>query len=136
MYLSLRSEVEDTLEAALAALDLPTDDLGIERPPEDVDAAVASSVSFRVAGEVGAPPPEVAADIAAEIDPTGYEYVGRVDTQGPYVNVFPSDSYVAETVETAQSEAYGRLPDRDSRSFAEPVTRFRNPFTRRSKTIR
>ncbi|PSQ29069.1 arginine--tRNA ligase [Halobacteriales archaeon QS_9_67_15] len=119
MYLSLRSEVEDALEAALAALDLPTDDLGIERPPEDVDAAVASSVAFRMAGEVGAPPPKVAADIAAETDPTGYEYVGRVDTQGPYVNVFPSDSYVAETVETAQSEAYGRLPDRDTSVVVE-----------------
>ena len=119
MYLSLRSEVEDALEAALAAIDLPTDDLGIERPPEDVDAAVASSVSFRMAGEVGAPPPEVAADIAAEIDPAGYDYIGCVATQGPYINVFPSDSYVAETVETAQSEAYGRLPSRDTSVVVE-----------------
>jgi len=119
MYLSLRSEVEDALEAALAALDLPTDDLGIERPPEDVDAAVASSVAFRMAGEVGAPPPEVAADIAAETDPAGYDYIGRVDTQGPYINVFPSDSYVAETVETAQSEEYGRLPSRDTSVVVE-----------------
>jgi len=119
MYLSLRSEVEDALEAALAALDLPTDDLGIERPPEDVDAAVASSVAFRLAGEVGAPPPKVAADIAAEFDPTGYDYIGRVDTQGPYVNVYPSDRYVAETVERGQEAGYGRLPDRDTSVVVE-----------------
>ncbi|MFB6139704.1 MAG: arginine--tRNA ligase [Halosimplex sp.] len=119
MYLSLRSEVETALEAALTALDLPTDDLGIERPPEDVDAAVASSVAFRLAGEVGAPPPKVAADVADRIDPADYEYVGRVDTQGPYVNFYPSDRYVAETVERAQSGDYGRLPDRDTSVVVE-----------------
>ena len=119
MYRSLRSEVEEALEAALSALDLPTDDLGIERPPEDVDAAVASSVAFRLAGEVGAPPPKVAADIAAECDATGYDYIGRVDTQGPYVNVYPSDQYVAETVERGQDEGYGRLPDRDTSVVVE-----------------
>ncbi|WP_123535567.1 arginine--tRNA ligase [Halosimplex salinum] len=119
MYLSLRGEVEDALEAALSALDLPTEDLGIERPPADVDAAVASSVAFRLAGEVGAPPPQVAADIAAEIDPAGYDYFGAVDTEGPYLNFFPSDRYVAETVERAQSEEYGRLADRDTSVVVE-----------------
>jgi len=119
MYLSLRSEAEDALQAALSALDLPTEDLGIERPPEDVDAAVASSVAFRLAGEVGAPPPKVAADVAAAIDPADYDYLGRVDTQGPYINFFPADRYVADTVERAQSEAYGRLDDRDTSVVVE-----------------
>ncbi|WP_436928689.1 arginine--tRNA ligase [Halosimplex halobium] len=119
MYLSLRSEVEDALRTALSALELPTEDLGIERPPEDVDAAVASSVAFRLAGEVGAPPPQVAADVASEIDPADYDYLGRVDTQGPYVNFFPSDRYLAETVERAQAEAYGRLDDRDTSVVVE-----------------
>ncbi|WP_135364989.1 arginine--tRNA ligase [Halosimplex halophilum] len=119
MYLSLRSEVEDALRTALSALELPTEDLGIERPPEDVDAAVASSVAFRLAGEVGAPPPQVAADVASEIDPADYDYLGRVDTQGPYVNFFPSDRYLAETVERAQAEGYGRLDDRDTSVVVE-----------------
>jgi len=119
MYLTLRSEVEDALEAALSALELPTEDLGIERPPEDVDAAVASSVAFRLAGEVGAPPPKVAADVASEIDTAGYDYLGRVDTQGPYVNFFAADRYLADTVEHAQSTEYGRLDDRDSSVVVE-----------------
>ncbi|WP_436925597.1 arginine--tRNA ligase [Halosimplex amylolyticum] len=119
MYLSLRAEVEDALAAALTALDLPTADLGIERPPEDVDAAVASSVAFRLANEVGAPPPKVAADVAAEIDPAGYDYLGRVDTQGPYLNFYPTDRYLAETVERGQSDEYGRLPDRDTSVVVE-----------------
>ncbi|QPV61228.1 arginine--tRNA ligase [Halosimplex litoreum] len=119
MYLSLRSEVAEALTAALSALDLPTEDLGIERPPEDVDAAVASSVAFRLAGEVGAPPPKVAADVASEIDPGDYDYLGGVDTQGPYINFFPADRYLSDTVERAQSTEYGRLDDRDSSVVVE-----------------
>ena len=59
MFLSLRAEVEDALEGALAELDFPTDDLGIEEPPDDVESVLASSVAFRLAGEAGAAPPQV-----------------------------------------------------------------------------
>ncbi|MFB6151816.1 MAG: arginine--tRNA ligase [Haloarculaceae archaeon] len=112
MFLSLRTAVETALADALAALDLPTEDLGIERPPADVDAALASSVAFRLAGEAGAPPPAVAADVAAEIDPATVDYLGDVRAEGPYVNFYPGDRYFAETVETAQAGDYGRLDDR------------------------
>ncbi|MDG5777601.1 arginine--tRNA ligase [Haloarculaceae archaeon H-GB1-1] len=111
MFLSLRTEVEDALHGALGTLDLPTDDLGIEEPPEDVDAVLASSVAYRLAGEVGAPPPKVAADVAAEIDPDDYDYLGDVTTQGPYVNFLPSERYFAGTLEAGQDEEFGRLED-------------------------
>jgi len=119
MFLSARAEVEDALASALAALDLPSDDLGIEQPPEDVNAILASSVAFRLAGEVGAAPPEVAADVAAEIDPADYEYVGAVETQGPYVNFLPSDAYFGATLEAAQSDDYGHLDPKDTSVVVE-----------------
>ena len=119
MFLAFRDEVEDALAGALAALDHPTDDLGVEEPPGGVDAVLASSVAFRLAGEVGAPPPEVAADVAAEIDPADYEYVAAVTVQGPYVNFTPSDAYYAETLEAAQDDDFGRLPDRDTSVIVE-----------------
>jgi arginyl-tRNA synthetase len=119
MFLAMRSEVEGALADALAALDLPTDDLGIERPPEDVGAVLASSVAFRLAGEVGAPPPEVAANVADAVDVDGLAYVADVRTQGPYVNFFPNDAYFRETVARASDPEYGRLPDRDSSVVVE-----------------
>ncbi|MCU4800451.1 arginine--tRNA ligase [Halobacteria archaeon HArc-gm2] len=119
MFLQLRAEVEDALTGALDALDLPTDDLGIEEPPEDVPAVVASSASYRLAGELGAPPPEVATEIASEIDAGDLDYVGSVETQGPYVNFLPSESYFAETLKAAQSEEFGHLPDRDTSVVVE-----------------
>ena len=119
MLLSLRSEVEAAIATALSALDLPTDDLGIEEPPDGVDAVFASSVAFRLAGEVGAPPPAVAADVADEIDPAGYEFVGDVNAQGPYVNFTPSDAYYAATLEAAQEEGYGKLPATGDRVVVE-----------------
>ncbi|CCQ33790.1 Arginine--tRNA ligase protein [Halorhabdus tiamatea SARL4B] len=109
MYLSFRSAVAAAMGDALAALDLPAEDLGIERPPEDVPAVLASSVAYRLAGDAGAPPPEVAADIASEIDPDDYEYVGGVQTQGAYVNFLPSDRYFEGTLEAAQADEYGTL---------------------------
>ncbi|WP_435359723.1 arginine--tRNA ligase [Haloarchaeobius sp. DFWS5] len=119
MFLQLRAEVEDALTTALSALDLPTDDLGIEEPPEDVPAVLASSVAFRLASEVGAPPPKVAADVASEIDPDDYEYIGEIGTQGPYINVLPSTSYFRGTLDAGQAEDYGNLPSKDESVVVE-----------------
>jgi len=119
MFRSMRASVQAALTDALTALELPTDDLGIERPPEGVDAVLASSVAFRLAGEVGAAPPDVAADVADEIDPDDYDYIAAVRTQGPYVNFFPGDRYFGETVETARDAEFGRLPDQDTSVVVE-----------------
>ena len=119
MFLSARAEVADALADALASRDLPTDDLGIEEPPEDVDAILASSVAFRLAGEVGAPPPEVAATVADEIDAADLTYVATVATQGPYINFLPSDAYFAGTLEAAQAEDYGHLDPKDESVVVE-----------------
>jgi len=109
MFLTLRSAVEDALADALADLGYPTDDLGIEEPPEDVDAVLASSVAFRLASEAGAPPPQVAAEVADAIDVDAIEYVSGVTTQGPYVNFLPSSAYVAATIDAGQAADYGAL---------------------------
>ncbi|MFT4892228.1 MAG: arginyl-tRNA synthetase, partial [Halobacteriales archaeon] len=119
MILAMREAVAAALADALAALDLPTDDLGIEEPPADVDAVLASSVAFRLAGEVGAPPPEVAADVAAEIDPGAYDYVGAVVTEGPYLNFLPSERYDADALAAARQEDWGRLEPRDESVVVE-----------------
>ena len=110
MFRRFRAEVSEAVEEALAALGLPTDDLGVEEPPEDVAATLASSVAFRLAGEVGAPPPSVAADVADAVDPVGYDYVDRVDSQGPYVNFYVSTAYYADTLEAGRASDYGSLP--------------------------
>ncbi|MBP1986430.1 arginine--tRNA ligase [Halolamina salifodinae] len=112
MFIEFRSAVEGAVAAALSARDLPTDDLGIEEPPEGVDAVLASSAAFRLASEVGAPPPKVAADVAAEIDPADYDYLGEITTQGPYLNFAPSDDYYADTLAAAGDEAYGQRPSK------------------------
>ncbi len=112
MFRSVRVEVEEALEGALSALDAPTDDLGIERPPEDVEAVLASSVAFRLAGELGMAPPAVAEELAAEIDVEELAYVSAIETQGPYLNFLPGAAYFADTLAAAADPDYGRLPDR------------------------
>ena len=111
MLLDFRSEVSAALADALAALDLPGDDLGIETPPPDVPAVLASSVAYRLAGPAEAPPPAVAADIAETIDEDALTLVGRVEAEGPYVNFYPASAYYEGTLKAAQDEAYGQLPD-------------------------
>ncbi len=112
MFLALSREVEDALEGALSALDFPTDDLGIEQPPDDVESVLASSVAFRLAGEADQTPPQVAARIADAIDVDELTYVDAVETQGPYLNFLPSGAYFKETLEAATDADYGALPDR------------------------
>ncbi|NHN63885.1 arginine--tRNA ligase [Haloarcula sp. JP-Z28] len=119
MFLQLRAEVEDALADALTTLDLPAEDLGIEEPPEDVDAVLASSVAFRLAGEVGTAPPNVASDIADTIAVDDLTYVSDVTTQGPYVNFLPSEAYFAETLQSVTESGFGRLPDRDTSVVVE-----------------
>jgi arginyl-tRNA synthetase len=136
MLLRTRRAVEDALSDALAELGFPTDDLGIEEPPEDVAAVVASSVAYRLAGEAGAPPPEVAADIAAAVDPP--ETVARVEQDGAYVNFLPGETYFQGTLDAARADDYGHLPGRDTslvleHTSANPtgpvhVGRARNPI--------
>jgi arginyl-tRNA synthetase len=119
MFLSLREEAERAIADALSAMGLPTDDLGIEEPPEDVDAVLASSVAFRLAGEAGRAPGEIAADLVDAVDPGGYEYVDRLESRGPYVNVLASENYYADTLEAARDEDYGRLEPTGERVVVE-----------------
>jgi len=119
MFLALRAEVEDSLRGALADLGYPTDDLGIERPPEDVEAVLASSVAFRLAGAAEAPPPAVAEEIADAIAPRVCEYVEAVETQGPYVNFLAGERYLGDTLRAAQSRDYGTLDPKDTSVVVE-----------------
>ncbi|TKX74270.1 arginine--tRNA ligase [Halorubrum sp. GN11_10-6_MGM] len=120
MFRQFRSEVEAALADALDSLDLPTDDLGIERPPDDMDATLASSVAFRLAGEVGDAPPNVAATVAEAVSVANADYIAGVDTAGPYVNFHANERYLADTLDSAAVEAdYGALPDRDTSVVVE-----------------
>ncbi|MFB6223707.1 MAG: arginine--tRNA ligase [Haloarcula sp.] len=119
MFLQLRAEVEDALATALTELDLPAEDLGIEEPPEDVDAVLASSVAFRLAGEVGTAPPNVAGDVADAVETDTLTYVSDVTTQGPYLNFLPSEAYFADTLQSVTDSEFGRLPDRDTSVVVE-----------------
>jgi len=119
MYRALREAVAAALREALASQGYPTDDLGLEEPPEDVDAALASSVAFRLASAAGAPPPQVAAELADALDPAAIDYVAAVETQGPYLNFLPSERYFAGTLEAAAESAYGTLPARDTSVVVE-----------------
>ena len=119
MFRPFRSEVESAMTACLEALDLPTGDLGIEEPPEDLDATLASSVSFRLAGELGAAPPQVAQQLADAVDTEPYDYLAEVSTQGPYLNFHTSDAYLTDTLEAAQNDDYGQLEDREESVVVE-----------------
>ena len=119
MFIALREEVETALAEALADCGYPDDDLGIEEPPADREAVLASSVAFRLAAEAGAPPPAVAAELRAAIDVDDYTYIGRVDTEGPYLNVHPSEAYFEGTLEAAQGETYGSLERKDTAVVVE-----------------
>ena len=119
MFLSLRDDVAAALTEALAALDVSTADLGIEDPPENVDAVLASSVAFRLAAERDAPPPQIAGEVADALDTTGYDYLDRVSVAGPYVNFHPTEAYYDDTLAAAGEDGYGRLDSKEESVVVE-----------------
>jgi arginyl-tRNA synthetase len=119
MYRAMRAAVSGALESALAAEGYSTDDLGLEDPPDDVDAVLASSVAFRLASEAQAPPPQVAADLADRLAATDIEYVSAVETAGPYLNFLPSVQYFTTTLQAAGDTDYGRLESRETSVVVE-----------------
>ena len=119
MFLSLRTEVTEALSSALATLDVPSADLGIEEPPENVDAVLASSAAFRLAPDLEAPPPQIASRLAAAIDPDAYEYISEASAAGPYVNFHPSNAYYEDTLRAASDDEFGRLDSTGERVVVE-----------------
>jgi arginyl-tRNA synthetase len=119
MFLAVRAEVETELAATLDRLGYSADDLGIERPPDDIDAVLASSVAYRLAEAAQQPPPAVAAEIAEAFDTDACEYVDDITARGPYLNVLPGDQYFAATLRAAQDGAYGQLDDRETSVVVE-----------------
>lgn len=119
MRREFRAEVEAALTEALSDLNLPTDDLGVESPPADVDATLASSVAYRLAGELGAPPPACAEQVTEALSVEGYEYLSAVSTLGPYLNFTVTDRYFDDTLVAAGDEEWGRLPPTGDRVVVE-----------------
>lgn len=119
MFLQFRAEVEDALSATLTRLDYPDDDLGIEEPPGDVPAIVASSIPFRLADVANTAPPAVANEIADAIELGDATYISDVVTAGPYLNFLPTDAFYASTLETALDREFGQLPDTGDRVVVE-----------------
>ncbi len=119
MFRPFRESVESALASVLRARELPIDDLGLEEPPEDIDAVLASSIAFRLASELGAAPPQIAGELAAEIDAGEYRYIDRIEPAGPYLNFFPDESYFEGTLKAGQEPGYGALPSRDTSVVVE-----------------
>lgn len=119
MFVAFRESIAAALRAALDDNGFPTDDLGIEEPPEGVDAVLASSVAFRLASHAELPPPQIAETLAETIDTAEHAYVGEIGSSGPYVNFVPDESYFTETLRAAQDAEYGSRPSRETSVVVE-----------------
>ena len=119
MLRALREEFRDVLRDALQAEEIALDDLGLEDPPSEYDAVVASNLAFRLAGQMDESPPAVATRIAEAISLTESRYIDSVKAVGPYINVTPNDTYYTETIEAATAPTFARLPSRDASAVVE-----------------
>lgn len=113
MLRSLRGEFRDVLRDALEAEGIDEDDLGLEDPPEEFDAVVASNLAFRLASRLGEAPPVVAQRLHAAIDIDETRYIEAIEAVGPYLNATPSDAYYHETIDAARAPSFAALPPRD-----------------------
>ncbi len=109
MLLAMRSEVENAFEQVCSQLDLQVDDFGLEEPPEEIEAILASNIAYRMQKEMEKSPVEIADLIVELLNSKVFKYISRVYSEGPYINFVPSERYFSETLEKAQEDDYGQL---------------------------
>ena len=109
MLLAMRSEVENAFEQVCSQLDLQMDDFGLEEPPEEIEAILASNIAYRMQKEMEKSPVEIADLIVELLNSKVFKYISRVYSEGPYINFVPSERYFSETLEKAQEDDYGQL---------------------------
>ncbi|MDY6764536.1 MAG: arginine--tRNA ligase [Halobacteria archaeon] len=117
MFIEFRREVEDALKDALDSAGYVTHDLALEKPPNDIDADLASTVSFHLTEEGS--PVETAEEIYSKINLGDYGLISGVETRGPYINFSVSDRYLERTLEESQDESYGNLEQKDEKIILE-----------------
>lgn len=114
MFVRFRDEVREAMTEALAEAGLNLDP-GLERPPQDTDADLASTAAFEAEGN----PVEAAQDISAHLHIGDQELIGGVTVEGPYINFRVSTDYLASVLEAAQSDDYPSLPEKDEKVLLE-----------------
>jgi arginyl-tRNA synthetase (EC 6.1.1.19) len=119
MFRAFRAEVTGCLREALAEMGHPGIDIGIEEPPGQIDAALASSVAFRLADLRGEPPQAVAEAVVEAADITESQYIAEVSTAGPYVNFSITAQYLTDTVRRAMMATWGQLEPTDTSVIIE-----------------
>ena len=118
MYRAVRAEVTAALETVFDAWGVEVDDPGLEQPPEEQDAVIATNVAYRLAGQRGEAPPATAATLVDSLDADELTYVRTIEQAGPYVNFLPAPAYYRDTLQ-AGDETIGQLPDRDESVVVE-----------------
>ena len=109
MFRAFRAEVTACLQEALDAMGHADVDVGLEEPPDQVDAGLASNVAFRLADRRGEAPPDVAAALAAGVEIGDRRYVAAATSMGPYINFTMTEAYLTDTVAAAMTDDWGRL---------------------------
>ncbi|MFB6283957.1 MAG: arginine--tRNA ligase [Halobacteria archaeon] len=115
MFLNFRRQVEDCLSDGLEDCGYHDPELSLEKPPDDVDAGLASATAFKLPGN----PNENSDEILELLNPEKYELIGEVSTQGPYINFGYNDVYLGKTLESSQAPGYPDLPERDEEVVLE-----------------
>ena len=119
MYRVFQEEVESVVADVLEAHGVETADLGLEEPPDDVDAILASSIAFRIAGERGKSPVEMATELATDCDLASTSYIADVEALGPYLNFTANEAYYTATLRAGMAPDYGQLPATGERIVVE-----------------
>jgi arginyl-tRNA synthetase len=109
MFRAFRAEVTACLREALTGMGHPDIDVGLEEPPGQIDAGLASNVAFRLAEHRGEAPPDVAAAVADAVAIGDRRYIAEVTTAGPYINFTTTGAYLSDTVTAAMTEGWGQL---------------------------
>ena len=113
MDYALERFTAEVTAAIVATGRVPAAQIELATPKPNIPADLAFP-TFKAAKELGVPPPQLAAELAAAITPDPGSLVGAVSAAGPFLNFsMPPEALAAAVVGEIQAAgpAYGRQPD-------------------------
>lgn len=108
MLLEFRNEIKEIFE------DIDVENPSLEKPPKEINAEIASTVSFSFEN-----PPKKAQELVSKIKNKNFRLIGEVSAKGPYINFNVSDLYLKETLEKSQKSSYPILPEKNEKILLE-----------------
>lgn len=118
MISELESQSKSLIVGSIKNSDFDFIDPTIDILPEASDAPIATPVCFKIAQNEGANPNEVSEALVDGMEFSEYPYLSDAENHGPYINIYASQQWYDDVIDTATDVQYAKDIVADSKQVS------------------